>query len=388
MKALPAPRDASLDIARSIAILLVLLAHYGGMLIAAPPRWLLMLETHCALAGVDLFFVLSGLLIGRLLFAVADQGPSFRAWRIFMTRRWLRTLPLYWLWLPVLLLVLPVPPHAARLVLVYATLTQNLAWPMPPGQWFAVSWSLVVEEWFYLLFSAAFLALAALVGGRRAAWPVILLFLVVPAVCRQTLPPGRDYLFGVVQVAALRLDAIAYGVALAALLRAGWFARRRWAWALLGLALPGVFWVQDIGGVWFGLPLGPTAYLNAARIATSLGFALLLAAAIERSGIWPPLRRAAAFGASLSYGLYIMHMTVLQAVLTSAAAHGIGRPVAAALSLTLTLLLAAASWRWYESPILRRRPAQAEVASARRNYAAAACVGSPTTMPARSTSAS
>jgi peptidoglycan/LPS O-acetylase OafA/YrhL len=150
-----APRSAGLDLVRAIAILLVLLGHCGAFFawwygIAFP--WQLAVG---GFYGVELFFVLSGLLIGRLLIDILDRGPTPRAWLVFMTRRWMRTLPLYFLWLFVLAAFWP--PHGPegstlwRVLPWFVTMTQNLAWGRVDS-WFGVSWSLAVEEWFYLLF--------------------------------------------------------------------------------------------------------------------------------------------------------------------------------------------------------------------------------------------
>ena len=55
--------------------------------------------------------------------------------------------------------------HKLYYAVLYGTLTQDLlAWPMPEDNWFGVSWSLTIEEWFYLLFSAIFLLSARLSG--------------------------------------------------------------------------------------------------------------------------------------------------------------------------------------------------------------------------------
>ena len=140
---------------RATAIVFVLASHCGdtfaGWLGGRAPEWL----SVSGFFGVELFFVLSGFLIGRLLLGIIAEPPSLRAWGVFMARRWMRTLPIYLLWIAVLAVIWP--PRPWDQVLRYATLTQNLAWPMPSG-WFGVSWSLTVEEWFYLLFSALLLS--------------------------------------------------------------------------------------------------------------------------------------------------------------------------------------------------------------------------------------
>ena len=166
-----------LDAIRSAAILMVVVCHFGIMFsdwfgAVCPPAVAL-----SGFFGVELFFVLSGFLVGRLLVDVIDAGVTWRAWAVFMTRRWLRTLPLYFLWLAVLAVVwrpyfwLPGTQPLLRALPYFMTMTQNLAWPMVEN-WFGVSWSLSVEEWFYIGFSSVLLAGVALVG-RRWFWATV-----------------------------------------------------------------------------------------------------------------------------------------------------------------------------------------------------------------------
>ena len=208
-------RNLGLDVVRATAILSVLIGHY------APP-YLSMLGVHdparfsgpAAYLGVELFFVLSGFLIGRILFGIAHTRPTPGALLVFLTRRWMRTLPLYLAWIALLWAFLPYDHQSLGEVLRYVTLTQNLDRPMPINNWFAVSWSLTVEEWFYLLFGSSVILCAAWLPRRLAIWLPIVLFIAAPTFIRCILSPA-DLLFeGREKVALLRLDAIAYGAAL------------------------------------------------------------------------------------------------------------------------------------------------------------------------------
>lgn len=100
--------------------------------------------------GVEIFFVLSGFLIGRILIRQAvSQGFFLQNFFIFLKRRWFRTLPNYFLVLLINLLLgmwLGFDIHHAVLYFVFA---QNL-WDNKI-EFFTESWSLSVEEWAYLL---------------------------------------------------------------------------------------------------------------------------------------------------------------------------------------------------------------------------------------------
>ncbi|RYY95852.1 MAG: acyltransferase, partial [Chitinophagaceae bacterium] len=85
-----------LDLMRAIAILLVLVAHshffWPGSYRAQ--QWFF---GATAFWGVELFFVLSGFLIGRILLRLFDKAHvSAASIRVFWIRRWLRTLPNYY----------------------------------------------------------------------------------------------------------------------------------------------------------------------------------------------------------------------------------------------------------------------------------------------------
>jgi peptidoglycan/LPS O-acetylase OafA/YrhL len=102
--------------------------------------------------GVELFFVLSGFLIGSILIKVFARsvGFGFTEIRSFLVRRWFRTLPDYWLILTVILLLytcldITVPYlHYWQ----YFFFIQNLGYRQPA--FFSESWSLAIEAWFYL----------------------------------------------------------------------------------------------------------------------------------------------------------------------------------------------------------------------------------------------
>ena len=205
-------RAFGLDLFRALAVSSVVYEHSADALKSTGhgfplPSWV---------DGVELFFILSGFLIGALLIEIAECGPSLRSWLVFMMRRWMRTLPAYFVVLVLLMAALPPEHNVGLYAIMYGTLTQNLAWPIPADNWFGVSWSLTIEEWFYLLFSAVFL-LAARAMGRRGQWLAIAIFLLLPLLARLEVPTELEWDLYVRKITLLRLDAIAYGVVLARL---------------------------------------------------------------------------------------------------------------------------------------------------------------------------
>jgi peptidoglycan/LPS O-acetylase OafA/YrhL len=217
-----------------MAILMVVVAHsfcllqrmtgvrYLGKAITLIDRYIINLGP----IGVELFFVLSGFLIGGILVKLFDRGDfSFATVRQFWIRRWFRTLPAYWLILTVNILIyvfvkgnsLPTDK-----LLGYVFL-QNLWYPdllniFPEG------WSLAVEEWFYLTLPVVMLAAATLAKPARKEVFLLRVFagyLIVFTVLRivNALHPinGIDPDEGIRKVVIFRLDAVMYGVIFACL---------------------------------------------------------------------------------------------------------------------------------------------------------------------------
>jgi peptidoglycan/LPS O-acetylase OafA/YrhL len=342
-------RNLGLDVARSLAILLVLLSHYGVFIcrwigIAVPPRL-----AGIGGFGVELFFALSGFLIGRLLLEIAGTRPTFRQLVIFMARRWMRTLPLYYLWLLVLLLYMHPAGRLAHAA-TYATMSQNLFWPMPDDNWFAVSWSLTIEEWFYLLFGGFSVASAALLRSRNAIWVPIFIFLVVPPALRWLAPDSFDLSRELRAIVVYRLDAIAWGVVIADLtLRDSVLVRHKRILFCVGLALTTGLW----GNV---ITLPPHWFRTFLFDLLPLGFALCLPAAALLHTAWRWFAALARTLSAHSYALYLMHFSIFQAL--DLRFHVIGLPLTLALALILPFTLAWMSYRFFESPILALRPRQ------------------------------
>lgn len=150
-------RIFGLDLLRAIAILYVVFGHSA---ILVPEAYKDIIR-KITLDGVAIFFVLSGFLIGGILIKIVEkEKPTFPVLLNFWSRRWLRTAPIYFVVLTVVLIytfafkVERVPTDWYR----YFIFIQNFNHKLP--LFFAESWSLSIEEWFYLLTPIAlFLAL-------------------------------------------------------------------------------------------------------------------------------------------------------------------------------------------------------------------------------------
>jgi peptidoglycan/LPS O-acetylase OafA/YrhL len=137
-------------------------------------------------SGVDLFFVLSGFLIGGILLDYKNGRYYFKT---FYIRRICRIFPLYFIWLFIFLWAFyTIPPSSMLSGLlnnplpfwVYLTFTQNIAMSytgLMGVEWLAVTWSLAIEEQFYLFLTW----LIHRVNIRKL--PYLLTILILAALC-------------------------------------------------------------------------------------------------------------------------------------------------------------------------------------------------------------
>lgn len=129
-------RLPGLDVVRSMAIMLVVLAH--GVLLAAPvisPMLRSQLLYMGGYFGVELFFALSGFLIVGGLLRQLDARPYLdrQAVITFWQRRWWRTLPNYAVFLLLNATLFAAWFQAPLPDARYVIFIQNLAWQHPPA---------------------------------------------------------------------------------------------------------------------------------------------------------------------------------------------------------------------------------------------------------------
>jgi peptidoglycan/LPS O-acetylase OafA/YrhL len=345
-------RIPELDGLRGLAILMVVLYHYfeqpldGG--------WF-----HAALGlgwtGVDLFFVLSGFLIGGILL---DARGAANYFQVFYTRRFYRIVPLY---LAILILFPAVALATGNQWLrigntmpwyYYWTFTQNF-WMAHTGRFgaltLAVTWSLAIEEQFYL-------TLPFLINRLSTArlHQVIRLGIYTAPVLRIGI--GLAFPHNWIAPFALmpcRMDALLLGVLAALLVREGKVPKfLKPAILVLGLG-PLAFTrfcptvdnplMQSFGYTWMAL----------------FYTAVLLYAVTQTESRLSRVLRTRWLGwlGGLAYGVYLFHENVLGLVFGSIWGRepfidGGYSLLTALLAVAITLALASASWRFFEKPLL------------------------------------
>ena len=307
-----------LDLLRAAAIVAVLFSHTADWFLG-PGRMTDIRAAYIGGAGVEAFFSLSGFLIGSILFRTLERGLTLPRLGQFWSRRWLRTLPAYW----VLILGLDwwFGGHDWRSLVFLQSFVPKTQWaPLTPH-----TWSLVLEEWFYLLVPPLIL-LASRVLPVRWTVPAVCVALFTACTALRTVSVihadpalwGDDLSINPI----LRLDCAAWGLLAAWIL---WARRGRWphpaaAGALLAV---GLLLLAALGAVFelsftperlapFGFAHWATAW--AVERTSAIEFAAMCVL-LGLGALWPlargPGARLVSAIAALSYALYLVHVPVI-----------------------------------------------------------------------------
>jgi|694.fasta_scaffold76615_2 peptidoglycan/LPS O-acetylase OafA/YrhL len=347
-------RITQLDGVRGIAILLTIIWHAFACQIAADSFSFRALSLTWS--GVDLFFVLSGFLIGGILL---DHRNTSNFFRVFYLRRVCRIFPLYFLILGLFVCLTAMPLfrsgsfqwlfHDSLPIWSYASFTQNLFMGARGDfgpHWLGITWSLAVEEQFYL-----FIPLLVYFLPRRALASALVIAVLAAPLLRCASPGFHAFVN-----TPWRSDSLLSGALLAVLVRWHHFVPAVRQHRSFFLAM---FFTLLIGAGVMTFQPAPFGVFNHFWLA-SLYSTFVLIAFI---GSEPFLGRILSspvlvwFG-QRSYGIYMFHQAV------SGIFHGAFRhsePQIRTLSdagitlgsLCVTLALATLSYRFFESPLLR-----------------------------------
>jgi len=333
-------RRPALDGIRGVAVVLVLARHVWP-------------EGGAGMVGVDLFFVLSGFLITCLLIEEWDErgGISFKA---FYARRALRLLPAFYVMLAVFVLCSLFFARGARLD--HALKSAGLAGTYLTGyaafdnffnsRPLGPVWSLAVEEQFYLLWPLLlWLALGRGFSLLRCAALAVGLAVVDIAF---RVVSWQHWGVRIYTLPTTWADALFIGCAVALGWKAGLFPTR------IPSALVWVGWLTLFFlGLWQSMRISGPTY-GPVLTAIAVVSAMLVLAAVRGEGGLPTAllaSRPARWVGRRSYGIYLWNASLIYAVPATWKPHVPLAILAAAMSFGVAEL----SWRFVESPALRRK---------------------------------
>ncbi len=353
-------RLPELDGLRGIAILLVFVFHCFPDRITLGPFWAALRDSSWL--GVDLFFVISGFLITRILMATRDDPNRYS---VFYGRRTLRIFPLYYFVLTAIVVAQWLSPLAQQLFrntappISYWTYTFNLhvsyhdQWPQ--NQVLNHFWSLSVEEQFYLVWPFLVFSVA------RKSLPRLMGAVLLVALASRLALYGLDCSWVSIYSNTLaRVDSFALG-GLAAYLH---------CYASPKIVLPGmrvVFYGSGLGLLGFGFVhqgINPFLMVTQLVIATVLAvfFASWIYLSVNDEGLfssvrwalrWPWLSKVGHY----SYGIYIYHWPIwfFMATRLPPSAPGLEQWKRTLIGAFLTMVVSVLSYHFLEKPFLNKK---------------------------------
>src|SRR6266436_959762 len=318
-------RQPGLDLLRALAIIVVVVYHAALFGFKLPGR-----VDRFGWIGVDLFFVLSGYLIGGQLLAALARDQRIKLGRFF-TRRALRIMPAYFVVLAIYFMLPSCREYSEMSQPLWRFLlsVQNIA--LHGGTAFSHAWSLAVEDQFYLALPFLLLFLF-----RRPRAAIIIPCLIVLggiglraflAAQHPSVDGGgvsfRAFQAWIYYPSWTRLDPLVFGVVLAAIEKF----RPHWWKRLIDFAI--WLWLPALVLISYGLYLGEGDNLTVAACVwqfpfIALGMAGLLICAQSPRLIFRRIRiPGAAFIASIAYSAYLIQKLAIHAVEQFCSSHNI-----------------------------------------------------------------
>jgi peptidoglycan/LPS O-acetylase OafA/YrhL len=340
-----------LDGLRAIAIISVMLFHQH------------VLGFNLGWAGVQLFFVLSGFLITGILLETKDNPRYFRN---FYFRRFIRIFPVYYLGLAAVVVIARLSGWGIEDVWYYILYIQNHhlalnSWRVGFPAMFDHTWSLAIEEQFYILWPL----IVYMLDVRKLKIATVLLF-IFAILSRVVLFFATHNPFLQYMLLPTQVDTLAAGAFLAIIVREG-DAWRRWSvWNGVAMLVSGVCILVLVMYTGYDAYWYPVEWANSkpnlilislmAVFFASLIFSSIFSNSVSKSVLELPWLIHIG---KISYGLYLFHYPIFVLFNLMPLETINGEPgtlyhlVEIVLTFSLTYLLALASWKWFESPLLK-----------------------------------
>lgn len=268
--------------------------------------------------GVELFFVLSGFLIGSILIKEFNTKKSFDLTSLtnFWKRRWFRTLPNYYLILLINFLLIKynvIDGKIESFNFKFLFFLQNFSTGFTDFFW--ESWSLSVEEWFYISIPLLIILFSRFFNKKTTLNIVIITLIITPLLYRISISDMSVDSFwwdiNFRKVVLTRLDAIGYGV-LAAYLKfyyPSFWVKNQNRMFITGLGIfITILYIQSEPNTFYS----KTLYLSL----TSIGAMLLLSKADSLKTIkYNTLKRIVTHISKISYAMYLVNLALVAQVI-------------------------------------------------------------------------
>ena len=202
-------RHYGLDFIRATSLLMILIVH---SMIFVRSYYKLTEYIYFGVLAVELFFALSGFLIGSILLKISEKGFTKDILLNFWLKRWMRTLPAYFTVIALIMII------DQDFYWSFMFFLQNYV----PTQlkYFPVSWTISLEEWFYLTFPLLFyfvhkLFFKKFLTAKSIFLIVVLIYIIGPFIFRifaVLLSPENHWDLYMRKRIFIRFDTIGYGL--------------------------------------------------------------------------------------------------------------------------------------------------------------------------------
>jgi peptidoglycan/LPS O-acetylase OafA/YrhL len=361
-------RIFGLDVMRATAIMMVLLSHLY-LIFPSGKGVVAQIISLFGFLGVEIFFVLSGFLIGKILYKMMVIEPEFSRKHVFQffKRRWYRTLPNYFFVLLVAIFIAVKFEYDLDQLWKYFFFLQNFSQPMLP--FFPESWSLSIEEYAYVVLPlflwVAFILFKPKNKSRMFLMVTIMLLLIFLETkywyqITTTNTTLLQWNVALKAVVIYRLDAIFMGVLFSWLYyNSSYFWKKfKFFFFLIGSIMLGLLF---IGVGFFGILIETHPFFwNVCYLPiTSLAFALFLPLLSEWNGASIFIKKPITFISKISYSIYLLHYSVVLQLaryfFNPSEYTTLGLFFYSICYLTVTLVFSWFLYRYFEKPIMDYR---------------------------------
>lgn len=360
-------RVFGLDVMRATAILMVLCSH---ILWIYPNANHLVYQVFSLFGylGVEIFFVLSGFLIGKILYKIyIKEDFTIHSVLYFLKRRWFRTLPNYFLILILNIVIAFFIGVSIKEIGLYFFFAQNFATTMNP--FFPESWSLSVEEFAYLFVPFALLFAFISISPKNKSRQFLLVILILIAIfisnkiyyhfttINTTLTQWNVSLKAVV---IYRIDSILIGILASwvSLNYAEFWQKQKMNLACLGSVLMVLMFV---GVGFFGILIHSHPFFwNVLYLPlTSIVFALFLPILSQWKSAPEWFAKPVTFISVISYSIYLLHYSIvlqlMKYFIDTKQFSSLQLNLFAFSYITITFFLSFLLYKYFEKPIMKLR---------------------------------